>query len=246
LSIHSGKTGGVLLIINREPTIIIKGKKKNKRCKRGDFEIYEKDRFATFTGDIYQNHTAIESRQDELDRLQRVLFHDDFQNRIDEIENGQESLASINDLDVLKLAKKDRKFRELWAGDISSYPSRSEADLALCGKLAFYTNGNSDQIEQLFNQSGLARDKWLNRQDYRKQTIDKAIAGIQDFYDHSNLKDEISEDPDEKGNDGNSNEKYKYPKPIPLTEIMQKEFNPRRDVIKDLIPSGLTLAMSAE
>jgi primase-polymerase (primpol)-like protein len=75
--------------------IIIRGKKKDKRCRRGDFEIYEKNRFATFTGDIYQNHTVIESRQDELDRLQRVLFPDDFQNKIDEIENEQETFEGL-------------------------------------------------------------------------------------------------------------------------------------------------------
>ena len=226
--------------------IIIKGEKNGTRCKRGDFEIYENSRFATFTGDIYQNHTAIESRQDELDRLQRVLFPDEFKNKTEKIENEQEPSVSIDDLDVLKLARKSIKFRKLWTGDISSYQSRSEADLALCGKLAYYTKGNSDQIEKLFSQSGLARDKWINRQDYRKHTIEKAIAGYRDCSADPSSETMIPDNHDEQDNDDNSNEKYEYPKPIPLTEIMQKEFMPRKDVIKDLIPSGLTLTMSAE
>jgi hypothetical protein len=102
------------------------------------------------------------------------------------------------------------------------------------------------QIERLFSQSSLARDKWIKRQDYRKQTIERALAGIIDFSANPSSETEITDRPDVIDDDGNSNNKFKYPKPIPLTEIMQKEFKPRKDVIQDFMPFGLTLKMGAE
>jgi len=52
--------------------------------------------------------------------------------------------------------------------------SQSEADLALCCKLAFWTERDASRIDVLFRRSGLMRDKW-ERTDYRDATIAKAI-----------------------------------------------------------------------
>ena len=55
------------------------------------------------------------------------------------------------------------KFRDLWCGQWQSYaeyPSQSEADLALCRMLAYWTDGNKQQVDRLFRQSGLMRPKW--------------------------------------------------------------------------------------
>jgi putative DNA primase/helicase len=79
-------------------------------------------------------------------------------------------------------AKNGAAVRRLWEGDTSAYPSPSEADLALCGRLAFWTGGNASRIDALFRQSGLYReDKWHDRDDYREPTIAKALE-LQDFY----------------------------------------------------------------
>jgi hypothetical protein len=215
--------------------IIIKGKKNFPNCRRGDFEIYEKDRFATFTGDVYQGYTEINERQEVLDRLHRALWGNDFQN----LKNDEEPKPS-NPIDISNLIEKDEKFGRLWSGDISGYNSNSEADLALCEKLAYYSDGNPVEVERLFGESGLVRDKWMNRPEYRKQTIEKAISGIKDVANHSTITNEIQ------SNGEALSGKFEYPKPIPLTEIMQREFNPRKDVIQDLIPCGLTLTMAAE
>jgi hypothetical protein len=47
--------------------------------------------------------------------------------------------------------------------------------------LAFWTQGDTARIDKLFRQSGLMREKW-ERDDYRKRTIQKAIANA-DAYD---------------------------------------------------------------
>jgi primase-polymerase (primpol)-like protein len=49
-------------------------------------------------------------------------------------------------------AANGEKFAKLWSGDVSGYPSQSEADLALCGILAFWTRDRA-QIDRLFRQS---------------------------------------------------------------------------------------------
>lgn len=73
------------------------------------------------------------------------------------------------------------KFRKLWNGDISGYPSPSEADMALCSILAFYCGGDTGQMDRIIRCSGLCREKW-NRDDYREETLRKAVAGCSDFY----------------------------------------------------------------
>ena len=75
------------------------------------------------------------------------------------------------------------KFRRLWAGDTAGYPSHSEADQALCNLLAFWTGGDPQRMEELFGRSGLARDKWWERPDYRERTIQTAIEDCAAFYE---------------------------------------------------------------
>lgn len=83
--------------------------------------------------------------------------------------------------DVFKQAHDDDKFSKLYLGmQNGEYPSQSEADLALCSKLAFYTRNDQKAIDRLFRQSGLMREKWDERhfsggQTYGQETIGKAI-----------------------------------------------------------------------
>jgi putative DNA primase/helicase len=78
-------------------------------------------------------------------------------------------------------AENGDKFRRLWAGDISGYGSHSEADLALCGILHFWTGGDAARIDRLFRQSGLMRPKWDEKhfaggRTYGQVTIERARA----------------------------------------------------------------------
>jgi hypothetical protein len=59
---------------------------------------------------------------------------------------------------------------------------RSSADQALCNHLAFWTGKDCERIERLMSQSGLVRDKWENRKDYRRDTILNAVRGCRDVY----------------------------------------------------------------
>jgi hypothetical protein len=83
----------------------------------------------------------------------------------------------LDDADVLRRATSARnadRFRRLWEGDSGGHSSPSEADMALCSLLAFWTQ-DPEQIARLVGQSGLYRPKW-DRQDYRDATISKVLA----------------------------------------------------------------------
>jgi len=85
-------------------------------------------------------------------------------------------------------AANGEKFERLWQGQTAGYPSHSEADMALCCLLAFWTSGDQTQMEQLFRQSGLHREKWdevhyADGSTYGEKTIERAIATTSEFYD---------------------------------------------------------------
>ena len=60
-------------------------------------------------------------------------------------------------------AKNGDKFKRLWTGDTSGYASPSEAVMALCELLAWWTNRDATRIDRLFRQSGLFSPKWDDR-----------------------------------------------------------------------------------
>lgn len=90
--------------------------------------------------------------------------------------------TSRNDNDVIRAAahaKNGRKVVRLLRGDIAGYPSASEADVALCACLAYYTK-DAAQIDRIYKRSGLYRDKWDQRhygdgRTYGQATIDRAL-----------------------------------------------------------------------
>jgi putative DNA primase/helicase len=71
------------------------------------------------------------------------------------------------------------KFKSLWMGDTTAYSDdQSSADLALISILARLLNGDRTRIEKYFGASALGqREKWTDRPDYRKRTIDAALKG---------------------------------------------------------------------
>jgi putative DNA primase/helicase len=84
------------------------------------------------------------------------------------------------------------KFRRLFDGDTAGYPSQSEAELALCSIIAFWSAGDAGLIDQVYRQSKLVRDKWdqgRGRQTYGQLTISVALEGVRQFFDWSRNSD---------------------------------------------------------
>jgi putative DNA primase/helicase len=137
------------------------------------------NRFVTLTGNtIHQTEPAY--RDEELQ-----LILDRYMKR-DELSSPQRTVPGsyLEDESVIRKAQKSRqkaKFLKLWQGNISGYASPSEADLALCSMLAFWCGGDMEQMDRIFRQSGLMRDKW-ERDDYRKSTLERAVKSCTSFY----------------------------------------------------------------
>ena len=97
--------------------------------------------------------------------------------------------SGLSDSELIDKAGKARnggKFTALMVGDTSAYSSANEADYALCGILAFWANGDEEQIDRIFRSSGLMRPKWDRAQSgstYGRITIRKAIKNVPAFYE---------------------------------------------------------------
>jgi len=77
---------------------------------------------------------------------------------------GKSTLSDDSLLGAVRASNDRATFEKLWSGNWQGkYPSQSEADFALCCKLAFWANHDLDQMDRLFRKSGLFRDKWDTR-----------------------------------------------------------------------------------
>jgi hypothetical protein len=85
--------------------------------------------------------------------------------------------ATSTDEEILELARKHNAgtFTDLEAGVwVGSYPSQSEADQAYLNIIAYYTNSKA-QVERIFKNSKLMRDKAVKNKGYLPSSINKAF-----------------------------------------------------------------------
>lgn len=90
-------------------------------------------------------------------------------------------LSDDSVIEIASTAINGDKFRKLWSGDTTGYISHSEAEMALCSILAFYCGGDIEQMDRLIRCSEMYREKW-ERNDYREDTLRKAVLRCSDFY----------------------------------------------------------------
>ncbi|WP_254824789.1 phage NrS-1 polymerase family protein [Haloglomus halophilum] len=186
--------------------VLITGTLPDGRNRRGSVELYDTARFFTVTGDhVERTPTRVARRQDALTAIHREYVQDTERDTAPESEQRGGAAArspttdavdvdvdvDLEDEDLLKKARNasnGEKFERLWNGNTVGYDSQSEADMALCCLLAFWTGGDRTQMEQLFRQSGLMREKWdevhyADGSTYGEKTIERAIATTSEFYD---------------------------------------------------------------
>ncbi len=155
-----------------------------------DVEVYDRGRYVTVTGDhLAATPTGIEPRQAELD----AFLAERFSPLVPPVETGTPAPLQESDQELLVRAKSAANggaFSALYAGQWQGrYPSHSEADLALCCHLAFWTRRDPSRMDALFRGSGLCRKKWTDRKDYREQTIAKACDLTPEVYSPSDASE---------------------------------------------------------
>jgi len=98
------------------------------------------------------------------------------------------SLSDEQVLEKARAAQSGDDFSALWDGSWEGkFGSQSEADLSLCCSLAFWTGKNKEQMDRLFRQSKLFREKWdkVHHADgatYGEETLDQAISRTENVY----------------------------------------------------------------
>ena len=98
-----------------------------------------------------------------------------------EVNRTPQTPVYLSDEEIITRAHSARNgaaFAALWNGNTSAYGSHSEADLALCNMLAYWTGGDAEQADRLFRASGLMREKWdrpQNGSTYGGLTVQKAL-----------------------------------------------------------------------
>jgi hypothetical protein len=178
--------------------VLLQGFVPDGRSRNAGIELYDSGRFFTVTGDqVSDTPSEVAVRHDEL-----AAVHSEYVAREDRDspapENGGihsippkeegSSPAPNTELspdEIIEYGTRNRKFRRLWNGDWSGYESQSEADLAFCVLLAYYSGDDTAIMDSVFRRSNLMREKWdemRGDQTYGEMTMTKAVR-IVDSYD---------------------------------------------------------------
>ncbi len=158
-----------------------------------DVESYDRLRFVVFTGNAL-NDEGINDVQGWVDTSVQAE---------QSVEAPEVSLVPVDssDMDLLLLletCKNGKRFRLIYHEgnwEKAGYSSQSDADLALCGMLAWATRCDKYRMNQLFRSSSLFRAKWDQKRGsktYGQITIAKSVEGCTSVYDPSEVRALIS------------------------------------------------------
>lgn len=162
--------------------------KKKYRDHEGELEIYNDGRFFTFTG-VMVGQDDISKNQGFINDLVKQYFYKPPENEITYEEARTPNVFPSNEI-KRKMFRND-KVKQLFDGDLSEYGNDSSAaDMALANHLAFWTGKNPNQMDDIFRESGLYREKWdkvhsSNGDTYGEMTIKEAIRSCQNVYKQS-------------------------------------------------------------
>ena len=142
-------------------------------------------KYVTLTGDICQWYEFGDRTEELKEVLERFMVRP-ATNAINAIKSATPTLDDAALLEKARSSKNGERFWKLYSGDTGSFQSASEADMALCSHLAFWTGGDANQVDRLFRASGLMREKWDRPQSgstYGAITIRNAIQKCTQIYE---------------------------------------------------------------
>lgn len=167
--------------------IICRGKLPEGRRRRGNVEMYDTGRFFIVTGNICSEYAGVTDCTESIKPLHEKYVSGD--RNVIKPQPTEAEPVSLDDAELLSKARSARNgkvFTDLYDGDWQSYyNSQSEADMALCNSLAFWSGKDAVQMDRLFRASGLMREKWDRRQSgstYGALTIDRACKDCASVY----------------------------------------------------------------
>ncbi len=145
--------------------------------KDGDIEFYQKDHFITVTGDS-AGHVRLQSFDTpEMKAFLESKFakHEQWKG----VGQGLSGISTLSDAEIVEKAsnaKNGEKFQALYSGE-DLMNNHSNSDMSLMSILAYWCEGDKDQMLRIFSTSGLYRpDKSA---DYYEHTAIKAARELQ-------------------------------------------------------------------
>lgn len=173
--------------------IICHGKLPEGRRRKGNVETYEVGRFFVMTGNVYDDgHSDIESRTEELAVIHSKYLASGNNNKRNSRTSAPvppPTVSHMNEdeiIDKATNAKNGYLFKSLMDGTwTGNYKSQSEADLAICNILAFWTGKDERMIDSIVRRSSIYREKWDERRGkytYGESTILRAIRDTTEVY----------------------------------------------------------------
>ena len=155
--------------------------------KKGDIEVYipgHTNRFLTVTGNALTTADVVETPE-ALGWLLDTYMRRPSPTSFAAAAPGKSYLSDEAVIAKAFAAKNGEKFRRLWNGDTTDYKSQSEADAALVASLAFWCSGDREQMDRLFRQSALMREKWdsvRGANTYSNISVEKEVSRMIDYY----------------------------------------------------------------
>lgn len=176
--------------------IICRGSLPEGSRRRGNIEMYSEGRYFICTGNLYN-----EKYRDIVDCTETVkILHSKYlPSETPRIEQRKITPISMGDQEVVDKARNCKSgylFNMLYSGNWQGvYATQSEADIALCNQLAFWTQKNEQQMDRIFRSSGLMREKWDSKRagtTYGSITIGKACANCVNVYEPKRYDDDTA------------------------------------------------------
>lgn len=167
--------------------IICKGTLPDGNRRRGRVEMYSEGRYFIMTGKQYNDrYTEIADCTERIKVLHSKYLPDLTPATIRDTQFVRLELSDTDIIDKARSCKTGQVFQLLYSGGWQGiFNSQSEADLALCGQLAFWCQKDEAQIDRIFRSSGLMRPKWDEKRGavtYGQMTITKAVASCDEVY----------------------------------------------------------------
>lgn len=155
-----------------------------KSSKVGDFEAYKSGRYFTVTGNrLFDLPAEPQQKNGELETLRRLFDKRATEGEKPKPQAGPRNETSPDDARILAKARGGKRGdlfvslydRGAWQG---KYPSQSEADSALCFRLAFWCGNDAATMDRLFRGSALFREKWDASSGAGKTYGERTIEGV--------------------------------------------------------------------
>lgn len=144
--------------------------------KDGDLEFYQKEHFIAMTGDG-SGYSRLESF--DTPEMKELLFRKcEKREEWKGVCKGVNGLSTMTDRDVVEKAsnaKNGDKFKRLYAGE-DLQKNHSNSDMSLMNLLAYWCNGDKEQMLRIFATSGLFRPN--KSPDYYEGTAIKALRSM--------------------------------------------------------------------